>query len=277
MIGMLKSLIPALPVAVVLALAAGPALAGVQTSIPASATQSPKAFWSAVMQEFYGAYSKRQKCWLGTVEGKTVCMRPHRLDTVVEAGATRYYVVTGGYELQEGGGRPDCHACGGRVGLIVLGESAGDGNSGRLELVARNSLAEPAGSYGEIPAEDQFKLQQIGAQAYGWTMHSGYTGQGYTGEGETVFGLVGGKVVDFGFINTHSDNGGACGDGMGACCTHDYEVLFDIGDSGNAVSDIIVRKLQSTGPDAPASFQVPFNRQTLHYDVPEALSDLLGI
>ncbi|PWW03477.1 hypothetical protein DFR52_101158 [Hoeflea marina] len=264
---MLKFLVAAL-----LALAAGPAVAGVQTSIPASATQSPKAFWAAVMEEFYGPYSTRQKCWLGTVEGKAVCMRPHRLDTVVEGGASRYYLVIGGYELQEGGGRPDCHACAGSIGLIVLG-----GGSSRLELVARNSLAEPAGSWGEVPGEKQFRLQRIGPAAYGWTMESGYTGQGYTGVGETVFGLVGDKVADLGFINTHSDNSGACGDGMAACYAHDYELIFDIAPGDTRFSDVIVRRLDSTDPKSPASFAVPFNRQTLSYDVPQALSDLLGI
>lgn len=260
-------------IAAMLALAATPAFAGVQTGIAASTTASPKVFWGAVMEEFYGPYSKRQKCWLGTIEGKTVCMRPHRLDTVVEGGATRFYVVTGGYELDEDGGQSTCHACAGSLGLIVLG----DGGGGRLELVARNSLAEPAGSWGTIPDEDQFKLQLIGPQAYGWTMHSGYTGQGYTGEGESVFGVIGGKVADLGFINTHSDNGGSCGDGMGACYAHDYELFFDIKPDDARFSDLIVRKLQSTDPATPASFSVPFNASTLRYDVPEALSDLLGI
>ena len=255
----------------VLLAAATPASAGVLTGIPGSAVASPKAFWSAVMQEFYGPYSKRQKCWLGTVGGVTVCMRPHLVNSVAIDGVITHFVVTGGYAPDNDGSRADCHACSGRLGLIVLRD--GD----RLELVARNDLAEEVGSWGTIPAEDQFRLQRIGPDAYGWTMRSGYTGQGYTGIGETVYGLVGDKVVDFGFINTHSDNGGACGDGMGACYEHDYELLFDPRQTGNAVSDIIVRKLHSSDPDAPASFAVPFDAAAQQYQVPEAMGDLLGI
>lgn len=241
------------------------------TSIPASSVDNPKAFWGAVMEEFYGPYSKRLKCWVAKNASENLCMRPHLLSSVPQDGTVTHYVVMAGYAIDPQGGRADCHACGGKLGLVVLRPQ-----DDRLALVARNSLAEDAGSWGEVPSEEAFRVVRLGRDAYGWLMEFYYTGQGYTEGGVSVSGPIGDKVVDLGFISTYSDNGGACGDGLGACYTHKYEVLTDPIESDAQFADLLVRKVESTKADAQSTFRVAFSHDELKYVAPEELEATLG-
>jgi len=263
--------ISALIAALALGLAATfSAAAGPLTQIPSSAAASPKEFWRGVMEQFYGGYDGSLKCWIGEIDGARQCMRPHRLDTVVVDGRTLHFVVTGGYAVTEGGGRPDCHACPGSLGMIVLGET-GD----RMELVARNSLAEPAGAWGAVPGEDEFRLRETGPGRYGWTMRTGWTGQGYTLGHEVVYGVSGSDVVELGSIPVHADNGGVCGDGMGECFVHDYDLVFDAG-TGEGRYDIVLRKRpESTG--GPDTLRAPFDASALTYRMPDEAEALFGL
>ncbi|OCW56744.1 hypothetical protein [Hoeflea olei] len=248
-----------------------PARTQVLTSIPAAAADDPKSFWGAVMTEFYGPYDKRLKCWKGTVKQDTLCMRPHVLASVMVDGKPRHFVVMSGYAPGPDGARPDCHACGGKLGLVVLAP-AGE----RLALVARNDLATDAGSWGSTPPEEAFRLVELGKGNYGWLMESAYTGQGYTEGGVSIFGVIGDRVFDLGFIGTYADNGGTCGDGMGACYTHSYEILADPASSAEPFGDLIARKLESTRGDTPDMVRIPYAQDTLRYEMPAALEAALG-
>lgn len=251
--------------AAALAAAIVPVSAGALTGIAADAP--PKAFWRAVMEEFYGPYDRSLTCWIGKVGDERVCMRPHRLDTVAAERGPLRFVVTAGHALTENNGYSDCHACSGAVGLIVLGEAGG-----RLELVARNSLAEPAGAWGQAPGEDEFRLRAIGDDVHGWTMETGWTGQGYTLGSTVVFGVSGDDVIELGTIPVHSDNAGTCGDGLAECFVHSYELVFDEG-SGRRYRDIVLRRLpESTA--GPESFRVPFDLDALRYAAPDDASAL---
>lgn len=241
------------------------------TSIPSSAADSPKAFWGAVMEEFYGPYDKRLKCWVGSSDSGKVCMRPHFLSSIPQNGTVTHYVATAGYAIPKEGGRYDCHACPGKLGLVVLRPQ-----NERLALVSRNSLAEDAGSWGAVPSEEAFRVVRLGQDNFGWLMEFYYTGQGYTEGGVAVFGPMGDRVVDLGFISTHSDNAGTCADGLGVCYTHSYEVLTDPAGGDASFADLLVRKVQNTDADAAAMFRVVFSRDELKYVTPEALEAALG-
>ncbi|MDP2120956.1 MAG: hypothetical protein U1A06_15730 [Hoeflea sp.] len=253
-----------------LTLGLAPARAQVLTSIPSAAAGDAKAFWSAVMEEFYGPYDKRAKCWTGAVDGERLCMRPHLLSTVAIDGESVHFVAMAGYAPGPDGSRADCHACGGKLGLAILKET-GD----RLALVARNDLAADAGSWGQVPPEEFFRVVELGKGNHGWLMEFFYTGQGYTEGGVGVFGAVGDKILDMGFISTHSDNAGTCGDGMGACFVYSYEILSDPAGSDARFGELIARKLESTKADAPETIRIPFSEQALKYETPAALEAAL--
>lgn len=242
------------------------ARAGTATPIPASAAASPKDLWRAVMETFYGSYDRRLKCWIGEIEGARQCMRPLKLDIVRSDGRERYFVATGGYPLTEAGGYSDCHACAGSLGLIVL-----EGGGARLDLVARNSLAEPAGAWGVVPPEESFRLREIGKGQYGWTMESGWSGQGYNVSHEAIFGVSGSDVVELGQIQVHSDNAGTCGEGLGECYVRDYELVFDAA-SGADHYDIVLRRLADSTA-GPETIRVPFDTAGLKYAAPDDLLD----
>ena len=257
--------------ALVMALAAPalPTQAGTRTDIPSAAAASPKQFWRAVMEHFHGGYDRSRKCWIGTMEGARQCMRPHRLDTVSAGGVTRHYVVTGGYEITGEGGPVECHVCTGSLGLIVLQEA------GKwLELVARDSLAEKAGSWGRIPPEDSFRLREIGDGRHGWTMETGWMGQGYVLGSVIVYGVSGSDVIQLGHIPVHADNSGACGEGMDRCFEHSYELVF-APVPGAAYYDIVLRKISSE-PGDPEGFRVPFDEEALKYQLPEEAGSLFN-
>ncbi|WP_422373463.1 hypothetical protein [Hoeflea sp.] len=248
-----------------------PARAEVLTAIPASAVDDAKSFWRATMEEFYGRYDNRRKCWVANGSSETLCMRPHHLSEVVENGARTFYVAMGGYAVSAEGGRADCHACPGKLGLVILRP---EGN--RLALVARNNLAVDAGSWGQVPTEEWFRVVQLGRDNHGWLMEFYYTGQGYTEGGVNVFGAIGDRVVDLGFISTHSDNAGTCGDGLGVCYTHSYEILAGSSDADVRFGDLIARNVENTDPDAPGSVRIEFSEDELKYVTPPALSEALG-
>lgn len=253
--------LPALGLATVFS--AGPvhAEAATRTEIPSVLANDPKEFWRAVMEAFYGPYDRALKCWVGTVDGQRQCMRPHRLDTVSEEAGTRHFIVIGGYPLGDGNTHSDCHACAGSLGLIVLQEGGE-----RLDLVARNSLVEPAGAWGAVPPEESFRLRQTGDSRNGWTMETGWSGQGYNLGTTVVYGVAGSDVVELGSIPVHADNSGTCGDGLGACYVRSYEIVFDPG-AGGQHYDIVMRKT-AEATEGPDSFRIPFDDGALKYAVP---------
>lgn len=241
------------------------------TSIPSSSADNPKAFWGAVMEEFYGPYDKRLKCWVGSSDSGKLCMRPHSLSSVPQDGAVTHYVAMAGYAIPPQGGRQDCHACPGKLGLVVLRPQ-----NDRLALMSQNSLAEDAGSWGAVPSEEAFRVVRLGQGNHGWLMEFYYTGQGYTEGGVAVFGPIGDKIVDLGFISTHADNAGTCGDGLGACYIHSYEILTDPAGADAPFADLLVRKVENTDAGAAPMFRVAFSQDELKYVAPAALDAALG-
>jgi hypothetical protein len=241
------------------------------TSIAAAGIDDAKSFWRATMEEFYGPYDNRRKCWVAARAAERLCMRPHLLSTVIEDGVPTLYAAMAGYAITPEGGHADCHACSGKLGLVVL-RPRGD----RLALVASNDLSTDAGSWGQVPPEEAFRVVELGKNNHGWLMEFHYTGQGYTEGGVGVFGAIGDKILDLGFVSTHSDNGGACGDGLGECYTHSYEILTDPAASEARFGELIARKVENTDPAAPATVRIPFSQDELKYLTPPALEAALG-
>ncbi|MEP3439619.1 MAG: hypothetical protein ABJN75_22945 [Hoeflea sp.] len=259
------------PLLCLLMLGFAPARAQVLTSIPSAVADDPKAFWGAVMEEFYGSYDKRRKCWFGTVGSEKLCMRPHLVSTVSINNTPVHFVAMAGYAQDSDGGRAECHGCSGKLGLVVLQQT-----NERLAVVARNGLADDVGSWGTVPPEEAFRVVGLGPGNHGWLMEFYYTGQGYTEGGVGVFGAIGDRIVDLGFISTHSDNEGTCGEDLGVCYRHSYEILTDPAASGARFGDLIARKLESTNAAAPETIRIPFAEQELKYQMPAALEAALG-
>ena len=248
-----------------------PARADGLTSIPASAPDDPKAFWKAAMEEFYGPYDRGLKCWTAAHDNETLCMRPHLLVRVGTDAAPEHYVAMAGYAVDRDGIRYDCHACGGKLGLAIL-RPRGD----RLELVARNSLAADAGSWGVVPSEEAFRVVDLGQGRHGWLMEFSYTAQGYTEGGTQVFGPIADRIVDLGFISAYSDNRGTCGEDLGVCYTHHYEIVADPQAAGTGFASLLARKVESTRSDAPETIRIEFSEEEQKYLTPERLEAAIG-
>lgn len=248
-----------------------PARSETLTSIPSASIDDPKSFWRAAMEEFYGPYDNRRKCWVAARAAEPLCMRPHLLSTVIEDGVPTLYAAMAGYAITPEGGHADCHACSGKLGLVIL-RPRGD----RLALVASNDLTTDAGSWGQVPPEEAFRVVELGKDNHGWLMEFYYTGQGYTEGGVGVFGAIGDSVLDLGFISTHSDNSGTCGDGLGVCYKYSYEILNDPTASDARFGDLIARKLESSKRGAPATVRVQFSESDLKYLTPPDLEAALG-
>lgn len=223
----------------ILALLAATAFAG---PIPADAAKNPKVLWRLVMEDYYGPYDKARKCWVASLQDEQVCMRPHRLDQVSIRGVDHLFLVVGGTVLGDDGQPMEAHVDAGALGLIVL-----KADGGRLSLVARNDLHEAFGTFGAVPAEDQFELREIGPdETYGWVATSGWMGQGHVITSASIFALRGDQVVSIGDIPNHYDNSGNCENGKtigdGEPCT-DYSatVSFDTSDKSAPFYPVVMK------------------------------------
>ncbi|WP_420409050.1 hypothetical protein [Hoeflea sp.] len=239
-----------------------PARAEVLTAIPASAVDDPKAFWRATMKEFYGPYDNSRKCWMGTRDGQALCMRPHHLAEAGEGERRIILVAMAGYAVESNGGRADCHACGGKLGLVML-KPVGD----RIALIATNSLAAEAGSWGRVPSEEAFRQVHFGDDKFGWLMHTNYMAQGHVMEGVIVYGVLEGKIMDLGYVPTAIGMAGSC-DGLqdGVCYSYNYEVDTFPDEANGGFAPLLARKVESRTLDAPDVVSIPFSKDTMKYD-----------
>lgn len=249
------------------------------TDLSAGLLAQPKVFWREFMKDFYGSYSRQMKCWISVRAGQRYCMRPHRLDEV-RVGKQRYvFLVVGGSRMDDNGVLEQYHAAAGAMGLIVLKEV-----EGQLQTVAKNSLYEDFGSFGQLPSEDLFEVRQIGPNdTYGWTATGGWSGMGITIESTTIYAPIGDKVVSIGTMPNHYDDEGNCDGGKnlqsGAPCTdYSFELMFDPQDQSQRFYPIVLKLSGSRqGVLYDQSFTVPFDPQKYRYrdikDLPQGIDD----
>ena len=253
---------------------------GTVTGIPASAADNPRELWGAAMEEFYGSYDRKAKCWRGKSrdsEAVKLCMRPHKMQTVEQGGSTIYYLVFGGYAPGADGGHDNCHACSGRVGMVMLET----GENGKMRLVARDSLGVAAGGWGDPPPEEAFELRRAGpADAdipnHVWVMETGYTGQGYTYISKVIYGAVGDRIEELADVPSGFDDQGNCDNGRNMmteapCSDFSAEISFrDM--PGKPYSDAILTYSGSDkGKQINTTYNLPFDGQTMRYSVPDDL------
>lgn len=236
-------------------------------TIPAAAIDQPKLLWRMVMESYYGPYDNALKCWIGKFGADRVCARPHRLDNVEINGVDHLYLVAGGPLLDDQGGTRESHADVGALGLIVLRK-----NGKNLKFVAKNDLHTPFGSFGLLPAEDQFAIREIGPNdTYGWVAKSGWMGQGHIIASSTIFAPIGDTVLAIGDIPDHYDNTGNCENGkiIGSetpCTDYSATVIFDSTEKSGRFYPIIV-KVQGTreGVSVDETFNAKFDVKKLSY------------
>ena len=234
---------------------------------PADAAKNPKTLWRLVMEGYYGPYNKAKKCWVATLDGEQVCMRPHRLDQAVIHGANHLFLVIGGTVLGDDGEPQQSHADAGALGLIIL---KADGPS--LTLVAKNDLHSAFGTSGAVPAEDQFELRQIGPDdTYGWLATNGWMSQGHLITSATIFTARGENIVSLGDIPNHYDNQGNCENGKtindGKPCT-DYSAALTFDTSGKSSRFYpVIMKITGTreGMTLDQTFTTIFDDQSFAY------------
>jgi hypothetical protein len=235
-------------------------------ALSADIAGNDKALWKAVMTGLYGPYDGKRKCWVGKAESGPACMRPHRLQRISTDDGEQLFLAIGSVP-EEGG---DCHACSGYMGLVLFAEQDG----GSYQLAAQNSLYEDFGSFGVIPAEESFSVEQIGPDTYAWVIESGYTGQGVTSMGKAIYAARDGKIVNIGYIPYFLDD---CDTGNQPCPTYEFGVSFQQ-DTGDTYYDVLLDLAEgSTVPDAGKRFEIPFDAGAGQYKVPEALSSLMSM
>jgi hypothetical protein len=253
--------------------------AGIATSIPVASLSQPAEFWKAAMEHFYGSYDRRLKCWTAEIRSDDgplkACMRPHKIETVNTSGGKRHFLVFGGFAINDRGGKDDCHACGGLMGMAVLEET---GNA--LDLIARNDLATSFGSWGDIPPEEAFTLRRIGQDdLYGWVIETGYTGQGYTYLSHFIHAPIGDRIIEIGSMPAGFDDLGNCDDNgtnlmNGEKCTA-YSVSLDFVENAAAkLYDAVMRYSgYRHGETIDPVFTAKFDDATLAYELPDGMPD----
>ena len=237
------------------------------TNLSAGLLSQPKVFWRELMKDVYGSYSRQMKCWISVRAGQQYCMRPHRLDEIRAAGQRYAFLVVGGSRIDSNGELEEYHAAAGVMGLIVLKDVGG-----QLQTVAKNSLYEDIGSFGQIPSEDSFAVRQIGPNdTYGWTATSGWSGMGITILSTTIYAAIGDKVASIGTVPDHYDDQGNCDNGTnlqsGAECTdYSFELMFDSQDQSQRFYPLVLKLSGSRqGVHYDQSFVVPFDPQKFRY------------
>jgi hypothetical protein len=261
------------------ALAAVVCLSGAATAlaaaIPADTVHEPKRLWRMVMETYYGPYDKALKCWVARLGEDRVCMRPHRLDQVTVRGRNTLFLVIGGSRIGDDGELQQSHADSGRLGLVVLAETGRN-----LDLVARNDLKSPFGTFGALPAEDAFAVREIGPnETYGWVAEDGWMGQGVVITYNRIFAPVGDKVVQVGDLPSHYDNSGNCEEGkvIGSdtpCTDYSGELLFDSAASASRFYPIILKVTGSReGVVIDRAFTTEFDPGTFSYRKIEGLPE----
>jgi hypothetical protein len=244
-----------------LALSCGTALAA-DFSFPAANAGDKETLWRAVMVHFYGQYDPARQCWAARIMDLDYCMRPHRADEATDGGVRRLFLVASGPGAQA----QTCHVCSGSMGLIVLEE-----HGGSFVLAARNDLVEERGSFGDVEAPEAFGVQKIAPTGSGWTVESSWQGQGLSVRGQTVYGIVEGEVRDLGYIPTFLD---ACETDERPCGPYSFGFGF-IETAGPFFDVELVLAPDSEKPQGPDRYRIPFDAESMQYEVPEAVSELL--
>ena len=117
-----------LGLALALLLLGAPGLVIAEPSIPDAAldgtahlsASDARRVWRVVMARFYGPYDEEHQCWFDARHN--ICMKPHKLDVIKQGAHVHYYFVIGNAEYLT----PGCHACPGKLGLLVLSNKGGN-------------------------------------------------------------------------------------------------------------------------------------------------------
>lgn len=247
------------------------AQAAILTHVPTSHASNEKQFWRDIMREFYGPYSKADKCWIASHEGKSYCMRPGALSKVAgKDGAASYFVAVMGKPL----GDASCHACTGNVGLFVLRPSGT-----YLGLQAQSDRYVELGAWGEPPADDSYAVRLFGADDnYGWVISTGYTAQGETSEGATLYGVIGDQVKEVGYLPLSFDDNGNCENHVNTgtnlpCSDYKFEPVFDSDSSSSKFAPIVLRASGTKqGKTFDQTFTILFDEKSAYYKLPPELA-----
>lgn len=231
-------------------------------SFPAADFGDKQAFWGAVMTHFYGPYDAARQCWSASILGYDYCMRPHRLDEATEGDRRRIFLVTGG----PGAEAQECYTCTGSMGLIVLEERRGN-----LVMTAVNDLVEETGLWGVIEPVEAFRIQTISPAGSGWTVESDWSGHGVTIGGQTIYGIVGSEVRELGYIPTYGTD---CDAGNTPCNSYRFNLGF-IRTAGPFYDVELVLAADSDRPQGPDRYRIRFDAESMEYDVPDAVKELL--
>lgn len=240
-----------------------------------AAPQTPAdKMWVKVLTQSYGPYKSGLKCWTGQQDGKQFCMAPHKQDVKTIDGVPHHFLVLAGYEIQESGGRKGCHACAGTMGLLVMRE-----NGNEFELVARNSLFEEIGSWGDVPVADVFELREIGdTGTYGWLIQLGYTGQGYSFFNSVLHAVQGNRITQIGNFPIGWSDEGVCEDGKnmmsGKGCTSLNGVVSFKSEGKGKLPDASIHMTGTLEGNAyDKVFQSNFNADKQRYIKPDGIPD----
>ena len=249
------------------------------TKVPifSDAVDNPPRFWREVMAHFYGPYDTKKRCWIGqsSLDGRAgnYCMRPHKLETLTVDNLRTSYLVTAGYQINSDGLRDSCHACPGFMGMAVLRSTMQS-----HIVLARNSMFESFGSWGQVPAEAQFFFHKLGPMDnYGWHVQSGWTGQGITQSWTSIFGKIDDQMRNIGTVPRAYDEEGNCKDGKHLqsghpCSDYSYDIQIDTTDRQAKFHQLqLLLTGTQDGKTLNRSFRAKFDPTTNRYRLPDGI------
>ena len=182
--------------------------------LASAAPDNDKAAVQAVIAKHYNRPLAAHKCQLAkppkdsetASDNIMYCMKPVADHTVTRNGkATRYVLYTGfAYDMQQKV-KQDAHASSGLAELFVLEKADG-------KWAIKQHGKDKIGAWGEPPENKEWKFVQVGAQNWGYTVESGYTGQGETTTGENFLFTDNSNRVRKSLIISGNDNGAYFGD-----------------------------------------------------------------
>jgi hypothetical protein len=244
------------------------------TNIPSELARDDRQLWRRAMAEFYGRYDKRQKCWIGKAKGTSWCMRPHTLNRVSAGDATFYYLAVGGHKPGEDNA---CHACAGALGLFVLSDA-----KAQMAIVARSEKFMDFGSWGRVPAEENFAVQRLGQPGnFAWVIENGWSGQGVTVTWTDMFGILGGEVKNLGQLPRSFSDEGNCENGINVstrekCSAVNFEAVYEADKTSEAFASILLKGSGTLkGQPFAGTYRVDFDPATLTYPAPPDLPDAI--
>lgn len=123
---------------------------------------------------------------------------------------------------RETGNPLDCHVCSVKLSAVVFQKIGAD-----WIFLSKSKFFTEFGSWGDATLTEPVQiLNDFATDAVGFLFDGGWSGQGYTDWGKVVMVYRGNRWHDLGFVQTGSDNSGACNESEKAKLAGDFKACW---------------------------------------------------